>query len=125
RGSRHAASSRSQRRDVAMTGSDFIASLPAHAGPARERRIVEAVRAGAYAPVSWSPVSSTVGERSMVVYVSADALRSGSADDSVRVNVSAKSAQHIADLLGCILPTSRICDLVWAQATVRVPPCIG
>ena len=28
------------------------------------------------------------------------------------------------DMLGCVLPTSRICDLIWEQATVQIPPHI-
>jgi len=58
------------------------------------------------------------------VFVSSDALRIGNSEDAVRVNVTAQSAQRIADRLGTILPTARICDLVWQQAQVRISPCL-
>lgn len=107
------------------TGTDFLQSLPKHAGSDREQAIIAAVRAGEYAPIEWSTLSSVANGRSLVLYVAADALRIGTADDSVRVNACARSAQQIADLLGCVLPTTKICDLIWEQAVVRVTPCIG
>jgi hypothetical protein len=83
------------------------------------------VRANALAPISWSKVFNTKDGRTIQLYVTTDALRVGSEVDSVRINACARTAQQIADLLGCVLPTTRICDLVWEQAAVRVTPCIG
>lgn len=108
-----------------ISGTDFVQSLPLRAGPPRERAILDAVRASAIAPISWSSVFSTYNGRSLLFYVTSDALRVGSAVDSVRVNACARTAQQIADLLGCILPTTRICDLIWEQASVKVTPCVG
>jgi hypothetical protein len=108
-----------------FSGTDFVQSLPMHPGPLRERAILDAVRANALAPVAWSPVFSAKNGRSLQLYVTSDALRVGNEIDSVRINACARTAQQIADVLGCILPTTRICDLVWEQAIVRVTPCIG
>jgi hypothetical protein len=105
-----------------MLGSEFVKALPA--SPAkREEAIVSAVREGHVAPIDWREIHSEHEGRRAILWVSGDALRIGDASDSVRVSVTARSAQVIADILGCILPTTRICDLIWEQATVRVPPC--
>jgi hypothetical protein len=108
-----------------LSGTEFLQTLPATARPERERAILDAVRAGNFAPVTWWAVRSAFNGHALVMFVSSDALRIGTAEDSVRVNVTARTAQHIADTLSCVLPTTRICDLIWEQAVVRVSPCIG
>ncbi len=110
---------------MAMSGTEFLASLPPHASPARERAIVNAVRAGLYVMPRWWSLFSAAKGHALILYVMEDALRLGSPSDSVRVNVCARTAQQLADLFGCILPTTRICDLVWEQAVVRITPCLG
>jgi hypothetical protein len=40
----------------------------------------------------------------------------------VRVAVCALTAQRLADLYGALLPTSRVSDLAWQQAAVRLDP---
>ena len=107
-----------------MTGTQFIASLPPTAGTDRENAILAAVRGGNMAPVTWSTVACSVGGHSISLLVSSDALRIGTAADAVRVSVTPCTMQQIADMLGCVLPTSRICDLIWEQATVQIPPHI-
>lgn len=107
-----------------LCGTDFVARLPEHPGPAREAALLEAVRAGHLAPVTWVPVHSRRGDQHATFFVSADALRVGTERDSIRINTSARTMQRIADLLGCVMPTTHLCDLVWEQATVRVAPCI-
>jgi hypothetical protein len=42
--------------------------------------------------------------------------------EGVRVNVTAKDSQMIADLLGCLLPTAKIADLLYEQADIRILP---
>lgn len=108
-----------------LTGTTLLRLLPATARPERERAILDAVRMGNFAPIAWSQLRSTHNGRELVMFVSCDALRIGTAEDSVRVNVTASTAQHIADAVSCVLPTTRICDLIWEQAVVRISPCIG
>ncbi|MCC6558180.1 MAG: hypothetical protein IT372_34980 [Polyangiaceae bacterium] len=102
----------------------FIASLPERPGPAREEAILGAVREGRYVPVSWVEVRSEAAGHEAALFVSADALRVGDAEGSIRINASARTMQRIVDLLECVMPTTRICDLVWEQATVRLRPSI-
>ncbi|WP_437720156.1 hypothetical protein [Sorangium sp. So ce861] len=108
-----------------LRGTDFVARLPERACAAREGALLEAVQAGHLAPIDWVQVHSAHGEHRATFLVSADALRVGDAQDSVRINASARTTQRIADLLECAMLTTRLCDLVWEQATVRIKPCIG
>ncbi len=106
-------------------GTDFVARLPERACAAREDALLKAVQAGHLAPLSWLPVHSEHGEHRATFLVSADALRIGDTHDSVRINASARTTQRMADQLGCAMLTTRLCDLVWEQATVRILPCFG
>ncbi|WP_437604921.1 hypothetical protein WMF20_27415 [Sorangium sp. So ce834] len=108
-----------------LRGTDFVARLPERACAAREEALLEAVQDGHLAPIDWVPVHSEHGELRATFLVSADALRVGDAQDSVRINASARTTQRIADLIECAMLTTRLCDLVWEQATVRIQPCIG
>jgi hypothetical protein len=91
--------------------------LPVNAGPEREAAILDHVRAGRHA-ITWGTVTSTTNDRTAVFDVFADALTI----DNVRVNVSAETAQRIADLFGCALLTPKLADLLWAQRAVTLPP---
>lgn len=108
-----------------VRGTEFIATLPEKASAAREAALLEAIEAGHIAPITWSEVQSDSGKHRATFFVTSDALRVGNEEDSVRINASARTTQRIADLLGCVLQTSRICDLVWEQACVRISPCIS
>jgi hypothetical protein len=103
---------------------EFVAGLPEAGGAGREEAILEAVGAGKIAPITWVEVRSKHGEHSTTLFVSADALRVGDETSSIRINATARTTQRIADLLDCVLPTPKICDLIWEQATVRISPCL-
>ncbi|MDI1477591.1 hypothetical protein [Polyangium sp. y55x31] len=102
----------------------FGASLPRNAGPERENAILNAIERGDMAPVSWAPVRNEAAGHKITLLVSSDALRIRTADGPLRVSVTARTMQRIADMLGCVLPTVRICDLIWEQAAVKITPCI-
>lgn len=94
--------------------------LPEQAGPAREAAILDAAKAGRLT-FDWSPVTVDARGHRATIYVTTDAVKL----DGVRINVTATTAQQVADVLGCHLPTSRVCDLAWEQAMVRCKPCLG
>lgn len=100
----------------------FFASLPEPPGEDRETALFEAVMAGRVAPITWVALRSEHDDRVATIYVAADALQVMDGDEAVRINVTPRTAQRIADALEAILPTPRICDLVWEQADVRIPP---
>src|SRR5262249_20582078 len=106
-----------------MLGSVFVMGLPEEAGPVREGKILDAFRAGYGRPVRWVPIVSHVGGLQATILVAEDVLAIGDeGDDWVRVAVNATTAQGLADHYGALLPTSRISDLAWQQAAVRLVP---
>lgn len=96
----------------------ILEQLPERPGPAREAMVLDLVRDGQHCPLEWAEVRAEGGGRSVVLYVATDALRL----EGVRVAVTHPTAQRIADVLDCVLPTSRIVDLVHTQAVLVVPP---
>jgi len=81
--------------------------------------LVAAVVHGAYDPPEWRTVTSNYNGRRAQLEVSSDALTVL----GVRINVTARGAQRIADALGTVVPTPRILQLIWEQAEVRLEPC--
>jgi len=106
-----------------MKGSDFIKTLPEQGGPARERLILEAVRSGLTRPASWAEIHATYKDHKAVIRVTEDVFAIGEEDDWVRIAVSASLQWLIADELDLLCMTARLCDLVHAQAAVKVTPC--
>jgi hypothetical protein len=58
----------------------------------------------------------------MTFWALPDYLAVGSDDDWMRIPMQPKTAQVIADSLGCILPTRRLVDAIYEQADVRLEP---
>lgn len=82
--------------------------------------VVEDVQNGR-ARVEWASVVSQ-GEdgTSLKITVMRDALKV----DGVRVAVNAREMQQIADLLGCMLLTPKVVDLIYQQAVLRFDPVV-
>jgi len=91
--------------------------LPPNGNQEREQAILDYVRKGAY-ELSWAKIVSTHADHTGEFWVFADALKI----EGVRVNVSAETEQVIADLLGCVLLTPKLADLLWVQRAVTLPP---
>jgi len=106
-----------------MKASEFLKTLPERPTREREALILQAVRNGHALPPRWAKIHSYAGTSEAVIEVAEDALAIGEPDDWVRVTVNHTTAQEIADHLGCALPTTRIANLAYAQAAVRLSPC--
>lgn len=105
-----------------MKGSDFLASLPPDSTPEREALIVAACAQGLALPIHWVALTCFYNEHKCVFRVAADVVAIGEPDDWVRVPSSSRGAQRIADALGGCVPTSRVSDLAYANATIRLTP---
>jgi hypothetical protein len=57
-----------------------------------------------------------------IVFVLCDYLAVGSDDDFVRLPVTPRTAQRIAALADCILPTPKLVDAIYRQAPAKLPP---
>lgn len=100
--------------------------------------VVEAVQNGR-ARFEWAEVESRVGDDRLYISVMRDAIRFDNVPamswhrdpigsvvfNGVRVPATAAEMQKIADMLFCMLPTPKILDLVWSQATLKFDPVIN
>ncbi len=68
------------------------------------------------------PVTVRNEADSATYYVTRDYLAVGSDADFVRMPLSPTTAQKLADRLGGMLPTSKMVDDIYAQATVKLAP---
>ena len=83
--------------------------------------VVDDVRAGK-AQIEWAEVVSKGADGTEIrVPVIRDALKI----NGVRVSASAQDLQRIADILGCLLLTPKIVDLVYQQAKLRFEPIVN
>jgi hypothetical protein len=96
--------------------------------PTREKAIVAEIMAG-NVPESWRhfvavTISRTVGNQKVTAefMVAPDYLAVGSDGDSLLTPLSPRSAQMIADRLGCVLPTRRMVDDIYHSAAVKLTP---
>lgn len=85
--------------------------------PDREEYIFKRVVTGNFS-ARWTEVSYSSGGRTFRANVMEDALKI----DDVRVNVSAKLQQRLADLFGASLFTPLVADLVYISAVRRAEP---
>jgi N-acetyl-anhydromuramyl-L-alanine amidase AmpD len=107
-----------------VKGSEILELLPCKAGEEREDAILSAVKQGQYVDICWWPVKTEYQGHKGTIFVSMDALRLGEADDYFRPDVTAATAQRIADELDCIFPTTKIVDAAQLQAVARATPCL-
>lgn len=95
------------------------------AAPAAQALIIDAVRAGDMLPLRFVPVRlahPTLPDVSALVHMSPRALELGRAGDSMRVPVTHRTQQAIADLLGLLMPTPAALDrLVESMPLVAEP----
>lgn len=66
----------------------------------------------------WTELEIEHNNHKAVLYVMKDALKI----DGIRVNVTAKTEQKIADHFGASLLTTKICDYIWHKAEERIRP---
>lgn len=112
-----------------VRGSDLVAELADLPLCDREERIRAHVdRGGAVPPflTRFVPVrlTATIGGRvrTATVHVAPDYFGLGIDADWLRLPITPQLAQHVADAHGCVLPTPRVVDAIWAQASTRVEP---
>lgn len=71
------------------------------------------------------PLTHLEPEHTASVWVAADYLAIGSDEDFVRVPLSPISATVLADQIGCVLPTKRIVDAIYAaEGTEKLPAIV-
>lgn len=84
--------------------------------------VVDDIRAGK-AQIEWAEVVSKSADASVEIRV--PVIRDALKIDGVRVSASAQDLQRIADMLGCLLLTPKIIDLIYQQAKLRFEPVVN
>lgn len=104
-----------------MKASEFLKIIEKmQASPERDALVLEAARQGGL--VQWPLVEVPLENNRGSFRATSDYLAIGEYPaDWVRVPVGGKTAQEIADLVGAVLPTAFMVDLIWRAAT-KLPP---
>lgn len=102
-------------------GSQIASELPENLSDAREQQILDLVRQGNYV-LNWVPLTVERNGLKATFFVSGDALRLGTPEDSFRVATKAKTEQQIADELNAVMPTPLLSDEIYRQAHIKLIP---
>src|SRR5262249_19802974 len=68
------------------------------------------------------PVTVAIGATGATYFVTADYLAIGTDRDYFLAPLSPETAQRIADLLGCCLPTPKMVDDIYACSAIKLTP---
>ena len=117
------------RQEGARTGSEFMEDVSGTTFTEREPQILTEILNGNMPDIlrDFMTLSTTFqdanGVNHIVEYdVMSDYLSIGNNEDYCRIPMGPKTAQQIADAFGCILTTPKLCDDIWAHATVHLNP---
>ncbi|MGA1824660.1 MAG: hypothetical protein ACMUIP_08340 [bacterium] len=117
------------RPEDAITGSEFAFRTARMTGPERQRAALDELRKGNIPDflrnlksvrLSFKPVGGK--ERSATIWVMPDYLAIGSDEDFLRIPLTYLSAIAIAEQFGFILPTRKMVDAIYKQATCHLKP---
>ncbi len=107
-----------------LTGSLFLEATKSLPRAAREGAIYDAVAGGAVPSFArvFADVPLAHGGHAGVVRVTIDYAAIGTDDDFVRIPMSPITAQRLADLFGCVLPTRKLVDAIYRAAALKLAP---
>lgn len=110
-------------------GKSFMAKTETLSRQAREEEIKKAVLSGNtpsflknFKEIKIKKVLSDGKEHTITYFAAPDYLAVGNDSDFVRTPMNPITAQQIADKLGCMLPTSKMVDDIYAQASTKLSP---
>ncbi len=112
----------------ALCGSQFIAQVSGLSLSDREQRIHDEVLRGNVPDFLRSFHAVTVSmsgggvSYTATFYSAPDYLAIGADEDFVRMPMTPRTAQQIADSFGCVLPTRKMVNDIYAQAAVKLAP---
>lgn len=117
------------RRNGAPTGSAFMAAVGNGSGGNRDNAIINELARGNMPgflkdlqPVVLRGKDARGASTEIIVCVTPDYLALGSDRDFIRVPLGLPAAASIAGRFGMMLPTSRMVDAIYAQASVKLSP---
>lgn len=112
------------RQSNAVTGSVFANANLNVDRPTRENNILNEALNGNIPPFMRKFVSVVIQENgNKITYlVIPDVFSIGNDDDFIRMPMNPLTAQKIANQYNCILPTKKMCDQIWKEATIKLSP---
>jgi len=112
-----------------MTGNEFYKKVVSFGWAARDSMAVQEILAGnipgfleKFVKVRSQITDNTGKIHRALLYVSPDYLAVGTDADWARIPLTPMAAQKIADRFHCFLPTKKIVNLVYKNATVKLEP---
>jgi hypothetical protein len=117
-------------RTSSLTGNDFYQKAFAMKWKERDSLALQEILAGnvpaflkKFVPIRVYVIDSVSGkEINATYYVAPDYLSIGTDNDWARINITPKAAQQIADAFHCFLPTRKIVDDIYSNASVKLEP---
>jgi len=113
----------------ALTGAAFAEKIKSLDSAAREAAIYDEISRGNFPEFQRKFVAVPIEGKSSygsplrgTIEVMPDCLAVGSDEDFIRMPMRPETAQRLADLFGCVLPTRKMVDAMDAAATVRLAP---
>lgn len=108
----------------AVTGNKFIEQIAGFDAAERERAIAREITLGNVPSFlrEAQAIPFGSGETAGTFFTLPDYLAIGSDDDFVRMPMQPQTAQRLADKFDCLLPTTKMVDLIDAAAELRLPP---
>ncbi len=113
----------------AIGGAEFARRTSALSAADRDAAVVAEIERGnlpsflgRFTPVSLSPLPSDPQGLAATIWVMPDYLAIGSDDDFLYVPLNYYSATLVADRFGCVLPTPRMVDAIYAQSAFHLTP---
>jgi hypothetical protein len=111
------------------TGKQFLTRTASLGRAAFEREVLEALSRGnvppferRLLPLELSAIDHRGKQHAATVYVACDYLAIGSDEDFLRIPLTPATAQRVATLAKCVLPTKKLVDEIYRHAAVKLPP---
>ncbi len=107
-----------------MSGTKFFTSISNQVGNQREDSIFNEIKNGNHPSWIKPSIEIMIGDENNFINfkVSKDYLSIGTDDDYIRSPLMPMTAQKVADLFDCSLPTAEIVNLIWEQAEIKLSP---
>lgn len=105
-----------------MRGSEFVEQLRGLTPAAREARVLANLDKRVAWPWVSVPIVGSNGTRRGEIRVASDVFSMGTIDDFVRIPLSGPGADAVAATAGAILPTTKMVDMIWRAASVKLHP---
>lgn len=106
-----------------MTGEEFVNTYARSGVRAWERAALDLARQGQLTPWPWIDVELSDGQGNRAtIKVLSDVVSVGPIGQHLRLPLTSRSAQAIADLSGAVLPTPWLVYQIWRAAPVKLTP---